>query len=488
MIGQSVGGYTVVRQIGQGGMGAVYLAEHRRIQRRAALKVLLPEYCGNQQLLARFFAEASAASRIRHPGITEVLDCDVLPDGQAYILMELLEGESLRQALARAPALGGDIPQALAIAAQVAEAMDAAHRVQIVHRDLKPDNVFLVSSPERPARVVKVLDFGIAKLTERGGHSATDTSTGMILGTPIYMSPEQCRGTRQVDSRTDIYSLGCVLFEMLCGRPPFQSHGAGELIAAHIGQPAPSARSLAPGLTPAVDDFVAALLEKEPERRPQTMRDVADDLMALASGRGARRGGTVRVPAGQGAPSVAPVLPATLRLETPGPDQARHRPPFPGGPNASGGGWTTFSATAGESVALRPRRSRSLAWVLVGAAAALGAGGLYLALASGGHAGRTVSGGSIPVAVPPPVTVRQPMLPPPAPEPAPLPEVPAPEEAAPSAPAPAREANAVPARRPHRQRSAAQPARVNRQPEPPAPRPPAPGAQPKKRLDAIEDI
>lgn len=476
MIGQSVGGYTVVRQIGQGGMGAVYLAEHRRIQRRAALKVLLPEYCGNQQLLARFFAEASAASRIRHPGITEVLDCDVLPDGQAYILMELLEGESLRQLLARAPRVGGDVPRALSIAARVAEAMDAAHRVQIVHRDLKPDNVFLVGISGSGEPAVKVLDFGIAKLTEGGGRSATDTSTGMILGTPIYMSPEQCRGTRQVDWRTDIYSLGCVLFEMLCGRPPFQYAGGGELIAAHIGQAAPRARSLAPQLPPAVDEVVAAMLEKDPAGRPQTMRELAEHLVALAHGRPSG-GGTIRLPiASDAGPAVAPL--ATVRLETPAPARPGFsRTPFPGalpGPTSPG---TTFSATVGESVvAQRPRRSRALAWVLGGAAAALGAAGLYLALESNRGSERSAAGTAIPVAVPQP-SPPAPLQPPPPPEAA-EPEVPV------ATPVPVREPAPVPARR-HRRRGSGQPARAERASEP-SEQKPAPAT--RKRLDAIEDI
>jgi len=222
-VGSRVGGYTVLHQLGQGGMGQVFLAQHHRIARRAAVKVLLPELSANESVVERFFTEARATSLIRHPGIVEVLDCDVR-DGQAYIVMEHLQGESVADYLERIGGLVGDTAFALAVVAQVAQAVGAAHAAGIVHRDLKPDNVFLSISNTDGRVVPKVLDFGIAKLAERG--SATHTRTGAVLGTPAYMSPEQCRGgSKVVDGRSDVYSLGCILYEMLCGEPPFVRDG-----------------------------------------------------------------------------------------------------------------------------------------------------------------------------------------------------------------------------------------------------------------------
>src|SRR3954469_23404027 len=236
MIGETFGNYRVSELIGEGGMGVVYLAEHPGIGRRAAIKILRPGLTDNAELTKRFFNEARAANAIRHAGIVEVLDCGTLPSGTAYIVMELLEGENLAARLRKA----GQLPVADArrVAAQTASALAAAHAAGIVHRDLKPDNLYLVPD-ERDAslEMVKVLDFGIAKLGQDAGRtSSVRTRTGSVMGTPAYMSPEQCRGTREIDPRTDIYALGVILFEMLCGRPPFVSEGFGEMVHLHISQ------------------------------------------------------------------------------------------------------------------------------------------------------------------------------------------------------------------------------------------------------------
>ena len=291
MIGQSIGGYEIVSKLGEGGMGAVYLGEHRRIARKAAIKVLLSDLSGNAEILTRFFNEARATSMIRHPGIVEILDCDVLPDGNAYIVMEYLEGESLSAALARLGRLPTE--RALALARQVADALAAAHERGIVHRDLKPDNLFLpplasaagASAAGASGQTIKILDFGIAKLMSPdalGGQ--LKTHTGRVLGTPAYMSPEQCRGAREIDHRTDVYSLACILFEMLCGRPPFTDPGFGQLIYAHLSTVPPRVRSIDPTIDPAVDGLVARMLAKSPAERPQTMRDVVAEIDRIAPG------------------------------------------------------------------------------------------------------------------------------------------------------------------------------------------------------------
>jgi serine/threonine protein kinase len=237
MIGQRIGNYQITKLLAEGGMGAVYLAEHPAIGRRVAVKVLLPEVASDAEMVRRFFNEARAAHAIRHPGIVEILDFGTLPDGASYIVMELLEGESLGARLQRVGRLAPE--NAVDFAAQAAAALGAAHAQGIVHRDLKPDNLFLVADERVPGHeLVKVLDFGIAKLS-RGpnGAGSFKTRTGVLMGTPVYMSPEQCLGTKEVDHRSDIYSLGIILFQMLAGAPPFMSEGHGELIHMQISAP-----------------------------------------------------------------------------------------------------------------------------------------------------------------------------------------------------------------------------------------------------------
>ncbi|MCC6993651.1 MAG: serine/threonine protein kinase [Deltaproteobacteria bacterium] len=312
MIGAEVGSYRIVSQLGAGGMGVVYLAEHTLIGRKAAIKVLLPEFSRDEASLTRFFNEARSTALIRHAGLVDVFDFGY-HDGAAYIAMELLDGESLGARLRREQVLPAAL--AAALARQVAAAVGAAHARGIVHRDLKPDNVFLVPDPEVTVGLrVKVLDFGIAKLGgELGG--VARTTTGNLLGTPLYMSPEQCRGAGAVDHRADVYSLGCMLFEMLCGRPPFVLAGVGELISAHMNDFPPRLATLAPGTAPELEALVMALLEKRPEARPQTMEEV---VAALAPATGAvaaagaviagwsRRGGERAPGHAQGAGALTP--------------------------------------------------------------------------------------------------------------------------------------------------------------------------------------
>ncbi|MEA2700669.1 MAG: eukaryotic-like serine/threonine-protein kinase, partial [Myxococcales bacterium] len=224
MIGAHFGNYRIVAPLGSGGMGAVYSAEHQRIHRRAAIKILLPEMSASPEAVRRFFIEARATSRIKHPGIVEIFDCDVDPSGHAFIVMELLEGVTLAQRLRATGPL--DCDAALSQVGLIANALAAAHERGILHRDLKPDNIFLVPAVDDEASpLIKVLDFGVAKLIEEGSATGIITRTGYVTGSPPYMSPEQCRGSQVIDQRSDIYSLGCILFEMVCGRPPITSGG-----------------------------------------------------------------------------------------------------------------------------------------------------------------------------------------------------------------------------------------------------------------------
>ncbi|HEV7554922.1 MAG TPA: serine/threonine-protein kinase, partial [Kofleriaceae bacterium] len=199
MLGTSIGNYHVTAQIGEGGMGAVYLAHHVMLGRPAAIKILLPHLSHDHDIVARFFNEARAATAVRHPGIVEIFDFGYFGDC-AYLVMEYLDGDSLAD---RRHRLGRIAPaRAIALARQVAGALAAAHERGIVHRDLKPDNLFVVADPEVPGgERIKILDFGIAKLG--GDASPIKTHTSAVLGTPMYMAPEQCRGAGHVDARTD---------------------------------------------------------------------------------------------------------------------------------------------------------------------------------------------------------------------------------------------------------------------------------------------
>jgi eukaryotic-like serine/threonine-protein kinase len=280
MIGETLGSYVIEHAIGAGGMGEVFLGVHRRIGRRVAIKLLLPEYSASPALLGRFFTEARATSLIDHPGIVQILDCDVHPSGRAYIIMEYLHGESLRAGLRRVGRMVHDLPTVVSIVAQAAAAVGAAHEKGIVHRDLKPDNIFLLAGP-RDRVPVKVLDFGVAKLmaTEKDGLS--NTRTGSLLGTPLYMSPEQCRSAGTVDHRSDVYSLGCICFEMVCGRTPFEGRGVTDLLIAHASHVPPPPSSLGIDLPGALEQLMMSMLAKDAADRPSTMAEVSSRLWAM---------------------------------------------------------------------------------------------------------------------------------------------------------------------------------------------------------------
>ena len=269
LIGQTFGSYRIVAPLGAGGMGWVFRAEHTVLGSRAAVKVLKPSHA-QPHVVQRFFDEARAATRIADPGIVTVLDFGWTEGGAAYLVMELLAGQTLAQRV-RGPMVPA---QALAVVRQCAIVMGSAHARGIVHRDLKPDNIFIVPDPAVASERIKILDFGIAKLLEEGDASHAGTSTDMILGTPGYMSPEQCRGAGQVDHRTDIYALGCVLFFMLCGRPPFLASTPADLIADHLTAPPPPPSSFVATITPAIDELVARCLAKSADDRVQTMQEL----------------------------------------------------------------------------------------------------------------------------------------------------------------------------------------------------------------------
>jgi eukaryotic-like serine/threonine-protein kinase len=271
-----LGSYRLVRKIGEGGMGAVYLAEHTLLGRNAAIKILHDRYTGRDELVERFFNEARAASAIVDPGIVQVFDFGQ-EDDRAYIVMELLEGEGLDARLARL----GKLPavDVLRLTRQLALSLHAAHERGVIHRDLKPENVFIVKDAEAAGgERTKILDFGIAKLT--ADQTVVKTQTGLMMGSPHYMSPEQCRGAGSVDHRADIYSLGCVMFLLLTGRTVFEAEGTGDLVVAHITQTPQLPSELVP-VSRGVDEIVARCLAKLPDDRFASMHALAVAVDAL---------------------------------------------------------------------------------------------------------------------------------------------------------------------------------------------------------------
>jgi serine/threonine-protein kinase len=285
MIGTTVGSYRVTQKVSVGGMGTVYRAEHTLIGRAAAVKVLHPELRANQEVVQRFFNEAKATTQIKHPGIVEIFDFGYLPSGDGYIVMEFLEGESLARRLESGGKM--DEGEAAVLMRSVCSALAAAHGKGIIHRDLKPDNIFLCPDPEAPTgERPKLLDFGIAKLNIGLEGSTSATKTGAVMGTPTYMSPEQCRGTGEVDARSDLYSIGCMFYEMVAGRPPFENMAAGELIGAHLFIEPQSPRTAGAEISDAAEALIMQLIEKQPAKRVQTAQELGRRFAELAQGQG----------------------------------------------------------------------------------------------------------------------------------------------------------------------------------------------------------
>ncbi len=371
--GTTVGEYVIDKKIGEGGMGVVYSATHPLIGKRAAIKVIAVDLGADPVVVQRFVQEARSVNQIGHPNIVDVFAFGALPDGRNYFVMEYLQGESLRERLSRTFLT---IADAVQILDEIAGALEAAHGSQIVHRDLKPDNVFL-SSVRGGFIHVKLLDFGIAKLVAGDGGVAK-TSTGMIMGTPGYLSPEQARG-RNVDHRTDIYALGVMMFEMITGRIPFMAESPMDIVLMHISSPPPRPSELKPDIPTLLEQVLLQMLDKEPDRRPSLVRVrevfaelVASGLIQLEPGSAAtfrsdlarRRGDNEgRTPPSQPRPALAevpraavaaPVAPTMLPAALPDPEGSRRRSHSPS--EAPTG--IAFDPVDREPATMPPRRSR----------------------------------------------------------------------------------------------------------------------------------
>jgi len=277
MLGRSIDGrYRIDSLIGAGGMGTVYRATRLLIGDEVAIKILHQDH-GDAHSSERFRREAQAAARLKHPNAVSIYDFGISTDGLQYLVMEFVEGISLRERLNHGPL---DFATATEVISQVCAALDEAHRRQIIHRDIKPDNIIL--HPSAAGLRVKVLDFGIAKLRdETAGHL---TQTGSVMGTPHYMSPEQCLG-EELDPRADIYSVGIVLYEMLCGRVPFNSPVSTAVVVQHVSQAPPSLRSINPAVPEVAEEVVIHAIQKNRDDRPSTAGTLAQELVAALTGR-----------------------------------------------------------------------------------------------------------------------------------------------------------------------------------------------------------
>jgi serine/threonine-protein kinase len=306
------GRYRIEGLLGEGGMGAVYLAEQLKLAKKVAIKVVRPEFAGKGDIAERFAREAMAVGRLDHPHVAGAVDYGTMPDGEAYLVMQLVRGDSLREL---APIRAGDWVFACEVGAQIADALSAAHTAQIIHRDLKPENVILETRDVASGIHLRVLDFGIARVanepTLAEPQSRKLTKMGVILGTPGYMAPEQALG-QAVDERADLYSLGVILWELVAGRPLFPGIDVSAIVTSQLTEPAPRLRTLRLGVPLELDNLVARLLDPKRENRPATAADARDILRALTLTRQLERATLTGA-----RPTVAAGLPAVPKTASP---------------------------------------------------------------------------------------------------------------------------------------------------------------------------
>jgi serine/threonine-protein kinase len=358
-IGQVIDGkYRVASVIGEGGMGAVFGGEHLRLHRKVAIKVLHAAMARDAEVVRRFEREAQAAGKIGNDHILEVLDIGELPDGERFIVMELLEGEPLNTRLERLQRMTPR--QVYPVVRQLLEGLAAAHAAGIVHRDLKPANVFIQREKAGRPDYVKIIDFGISKFQNVGGDEAK-TRTGMIIGTPLYMSPEQARGLSEADARADLYAVGVILYESVTGRVPFTGASPTDLLFQIALSTPPPIASIVGDVDPAFCSIVERAMARDPNARFQSGAEFIAALDAWAN-------------AGQGVAAPAPAtMPVAAPYGMPPPISALANTPAP----APGTPWASS-----QSLPQPPPRSSAaiVAVLVVGVVALLGLGGLALAL------------------------------------------------------------------------------------------------------------
>ena len=452
-IGTVVAGkYRLERLLGAGGMGAVYEAVHAAVQRRFAVKIMTADPTRSPEAVRRFTQEAQAAGLIGHPNIVEVFDLGEGEDGTLYMVMELLSGATLHEVLRDGPLAEAD---AVAIAVELLRALDAAHKAGVVHRDVKPQNLFLAERASGDGATLKVLDFGIAKFHEPD--ASTITRSGAIVGTPLYMAPEQVLSDRELDGRVDVWAAGATLFEMLAGRPVHLAPHAAAAAVRIVTEPAPRIASVRGDVRPELDAIVARALSISREDRYATAGEMADALEAI----------TPSLSQSQRAPLVTPS--ARPRVPSSGALRATPEPA-----RRSGAGEEVVVPTPAPVAAVSPPSAKNGVLLLGAVAVVFGAAATIALLPMGAttksdpSAGPTVSA-SATIAPPPPVSLAKVDLPPVDTSPKPATDAPL----APSATASAPAGRATESARP-----TASVVPPIRKPDPPRPIKPEPSATP----------
>jgi len=423
------GKYCILQVLGRGGMGVVYLAENVRVRRKVAIKVLSRAATeGADDAVLRFEREAQAAGQIGSEHIVEVLDLGSTEDGDRFMVMELLDGETLKQRCKQGRL---DPAQIVYVFRQILDGLEAAHAAGIVHRDLKPDNVFLQREKAGHKDWVKILDFGISKFSGLSAEGAQQTRTGVVMGTPYYMSPEQARAASSVDARSDLYAVGVMLYEMLTGQVPFGGTTLAELMFKIVFEPQPHPKSVCPTLDDELCGIVVRGMAREPSARFQS---AAEFRAALAAWDEKRERGLLPPPASLGAPS----LPLPPHVAPGSVDKA---------PTSASQTRQTWARAEESAQGSSGKRMGGLVAAIVGALLVLGIGGY---LATRGSAGEAPSPPAPEAAssANAPLEPAAPESPPPAPEPSPEPaeEAPSPTPVLASAEAPSASTAPAPAR------------------------------------------
>jgi serine/threonine-protein kinase len=403
-VGQLIEGkYRIVELIGEGGMGAVYLGENVRIQRKVAIKVLHGAYSSNVEVAQRFEREAQAAGRIGNDHILEVLDLGELPGGDRFMVMEYLDGETLAHRIKR---LGRMSPQQVApLARQMVAGLAAAHAAGIVHRDLKPENIFILKEKAGKKDYIKIIDFGISKFQPLGGDAMKMTRTGVVMGTPYYMAPEQASGSRDADARSDLYAIGVMLYEAVTGRVPFDAPTFNQLMFQIVLSEPPPPQTVVPDLDPAFASIVSKGMARDVNHRFQSSVEFGAAIDAwLETG-----SGVTVPPAGAADPIVAGPK-RTVRtvplINTP----AAGAPQAPGlaGPGFNGtpGRGTAGNWATSQSEVVIPKQSAAPLVIAAAVGGLLLIGGIgiaAMALLRGGEDASATAASAVPPDLPPPV-------------------------------------------------------------------------------------
>ena len=439
-MGQTISSFHVTRKLGEGGFGAVYLGQHPEIESKVAIKVLREQFVTDSSMVERFMDEARAVNRIGHRGIVRIHDTGRLPEVGAYLVMEYLEGESLLDRFRRKGPLPAD--EAVRFIMQACTALGACHRAGIVHRDLKPANMFIVADEDLPGgeRVI-ILDFGIAKLVQQQDLGRA-TATGTLLGSPLYMSPEQCIDSKNVDHRSDIFSLGVVAYELLAGQCPYEADTLGQLVIKHDSEEPPPLRELRSDLPLPLEQAVARALERQPEDRYQNMEELRRALEVASSDLSSQTpGAPLDLEAIGEAETIAPdsgEREAEDSIEDSDEDSIEDSAEDSIEDSAEdsvedSGDEPALASTASEVRAVSGGRNAGLVVSIV-AVVLLGGAGLYVALLSEPMQSTTDPGAGTPPAAAPPVTFTPPATTTPPPAAAPPAAAPPAADAAPRQP------------------------------------------------------